>query len=186
MSGESSLIITPKAEPRVLKLSAKDHGNGTIFLDNLSVTNPIIIRLKIQLFKAGSLVLEMKAWNSEVRNLTRRNIDSKDMQNGLICPAASEVFLRNGDLIQKHLLSWPQEDGVVGAGSGHNIDLVLQTPAFKTESDAQKTKDQEKNHKITSNNSIPVIWLLILEPLGNHIFKCFFTPRRKKYNLWKK
>lgn len=27
---------------------------------------------------------------------------------------------------------------------------------------------------------------LIFEPLGNHFFKCFFTPARKKYNLWLK
>lgn len=61
MYGESSLILAPKAEPHVLKLSAKVNGNGTIFLDNLSVTNLVNIKLKSQLFKSGSLVLEMKA-----------------------------------------------------------------------------------------------------------------------------
>ena len=61
MYGESSLIIAPKAESHVLKLSARVNGNGTIFLDNLSVTNLVIIRLKIQLFMSRSLVLEMKA-----------------------------------------------------------------------------------------------------------------------------
>lgn len=55
------MFVAPKAEPHVLKLSARVNGNGTIFLDNLSVTNPVIIRLKIQLFTSGSLVLETKA-----------------------------------------------------------------------------------------------------------------------------
>jgi len=58
---ESSFIIAPSTDPHVFKLSARVNGNGTIFLDNLSVTNLVIIKLKIQLFKSGSLILEMKA-----------------------------------------------------------------------------------------------------------------------------
>lgn len=81
----------------------------------------------------------MNVWNSEVRNFTRQNIDIKNMRHGLVLLVDSEDYWRTGTWC-KHICSAAQEDGVVAAG--HNIDLVLQLPAFKNESDTQTTKDQ--------------------------------------------